>query len=129
MKPHRVSSVVANALLIFSPLFDLHAVKSCEYFFLELSVHWFEEDTGIDLESFDLNEPSPEPQVGSKINKEDAEDVECRAIVWWLLAFTCIYETPHSLSLRALQWLLLFFATLLSVLGKFSTIQGNETKA
>ena len=96
-------------------------MKSCEYFFSELSEHWFEEDTEIDLESFDLNEPSPEPQVGSKINKEDAEDVECRAIVWWLVTFTCIYETLHSLSLRAIQWLLLFFATLLSVLGKFSS--------
>ena len=31
--------------------------------------------------SFDLNEPFPEPQVGSKISKEDAEDVECRVIV------------------------------------------------
>ena len=50
-------------------------MKSCEYFFSELAEHWFEEDTEIDLESFDLNEPSPEPQVGSKINKEDAEDV------------------------------------------------------
>ena len=41
--------------------------------------------------------------------------------MWWLVTFTCIYETLHSLSLRAVQWLLLFFTTLLSVLGKFSS--------
>ena len=49
--------------------------------------------------------------------------------MWWLVAFTCVYQTLHSLSLRAVQWLLLFLATLLSVLGKFSSKIENIARA
>ena len=65
-----------------------------------------------------MNEVSPDM---STINVESPEDAESKSIVWWLVTFTCVYQTLHSLSLQAIQWLLLFLATLLSVFGQFSS--------
>ncbi len=45
---------------------------------------------------------------------------ELDAVVWWIVAFTSFFQSMHTLSTRATQWLLLFISVLLSYLGKFS---------
>ena len=42
------------------------------------------------------------------------------AIVWWVVVFTSLFQTLHSLLMRAVQWLLKFLLCLIAVLGKFS---------
>ena len=47
-------------------------------------------------------------------------DLEQCAVVWWLVMFTTLFQTLHSLPQRAVQWLLKFLSCLLKVLGHFS---------
>lgn len=51
-----------------------------------------------------------------------AEDLsqDQRAVIWWVVAFSCVFQTLHSLSSRGVVWLLKFLGSLLSFLGLYS---------
>ena len=61
-------------------------------------------------EPSDLDTPMDEEQ-------EQDLDADQAAVIWWLVVF----QTLHSSSLRAVQWLLKFLGALLMCLGKFSS--------
>ena len=52
--------------------------------------------------------------TGENVNPDQEE------IVWWLVAFTCAFQTLHGLSSRAIQWLLKFLGALLTLMGSYS---------
>ena len=41
-------------------------------------------------------------------------------MIWWVVAFTCVFETLHSVSSRAIGWLLHLLGSLLHCLGHYS---------
>ena len=45
---------------------------------------------------------------------------EEQAMIWWVVAFTCVFETVHSVSSRAIGWLLQLLGSLLHCLGHYS---------
>ena len=47
-------------------------------------------------------------------------DPDVQATVWWIIMFTCVFQSFHNLPLRAVEWLLKFLATLLNFFGSFS---------
>ena len=53
-------------------------------------------------------------------NNSDGLSPDEEAIVWWVVAFTCIHQTLHSLSSRAISWLIAFLGALLLFLGRYS---------
>ena len=67
-------------------------------------------------------ESSDEPPTldFEKISEEEDLQEDHKAFIWWIVVFSCVYQTLHSLSSRAIEWLLLFLGSLLSVLGRFS---------
>ncbi len=58
------------------------------------------------------NSPSLDMDTSDELADRDHE-----AIVWWLVTFT---QTVHSLSSRAVEWLLKFIGALLTILGRYS---------
>ena len=68
-----------------------------------------------------FDEPEPECDMqGVDTDDGSSLDQELDAFVWWVVAFTCVFQTFHSLSSRAAQWLLMFNSVTLTFLGKFS---------
>lgn len=74
-----------------------------------------EEDEAVD--SFFPTDTSPLPE--SALSEGSVEDAECAVIVRWIVVFTCVFQTLHSISLRAMQWLLAFLSTLLCLKSIF----------
>lgn len=66
-----------------------------------------------------------QPQVLNEGNLTDNSSADNQAVVWWLVAFTCIFQTLHGLSLRATSWLLFLLESLLTFLGRYSTDIAN----
>ena len=52
--------------------------------------------------------------------QEQDLDADQAAVIWWLVVFTLVFPTLHSLSQRAVQWLLKFLGALRMCLCKFS---------
>ena len=50
--------------------------------------------------------PSP-----SKASQGDSLNKDEKSVIWWVVAFTCVFETLHSLSSRATTGLLHFLST------------------
>ena len=48
-----------------------------------------------------------------------------QAVVWWIVVFTCVFQTLHSLSSRAVAWLLQFLGSLFVFLGRYSKVIAN----
>lgn len=69
----------------------------------------------------------PPPQQFCENDLGEKEDVsqDEEAVVWWIVAFTCIFQTLHSLSSRAVSWVLNFLGSLLSFCGQFSNCTTN----
>ena len=74
--------------------------------------HWDESDSEIDADNL--------TQCDEHVQVDKPLDQELDSFVWWVVAFTCIFQTLHSLSARAIQWLLLFLSVTFTFLGKFS---------
>lgn len=71
----------------------------------------------------------PEELTTPMDSDNEGLDAEQEAVVWWLVVFTCTLQTLHSLSLRAVQWLLKFLAVLLTYLGRYSNKISRIAKA
>ena len=51
------------------------------------------------------------------------------AVVWWVVAFTCLFQSLHSISSRAVSWLLKFLGTLFLFFGQYSDEVSRIAKA
>ena len=79
--------------------------------------HWDENDSDID-EDFPHNLP---PNILSTQKTSDERlSQDQQAVIWWVVAFSCLFQTLHSLSSRAVVWLLKFLGTLLAFFGLYS---------
>lgn len=56
-------------------------------------------------------------------------NIDEQAVVWWIIAFTCVFETLHSLSARAIAWLLSLLGCLLTFLSRYSDKIANIAHA
>ena len=83
--------------------------------------HWEENYSDIDAEfPFDLKCSSPNlKDIDETLDHHDLNQDE-QAIVWWIVVFTCVLQTLHSLPARAIEWLLKFLSTLLVFLGRYT---------
>ena len=52
--------------------------------------------------------------------EEPGHDVECHTVVWWVVVFVSLFQTIHSISDKAISWLLKFIHALLKYCGQFS---------
>jgi len=84
--------------------------------------YWNERDSDIDADFFTTSTSdtsSSPPQQFCENDWGEKEDVsqDEEAVIWWIVAFTCIFQTLHSLSSRAVSWALNFLGSLLSFCG------------
>lgn len=47
---------------------------------------------------------------------------EEEARVWWIVLFTCVFQTLYKVPARAMEWLLKFFGVVTYFLGKFADL-------
>ena len=77
--------------------------------------YWVESDSDLKLDcDIDLEEP-----ISSALESHQLDDAQ-ENTVWWLVAFTCIIQSLHSLPVRSVEFLLKFLGALLSYLGRYS---------
>lgn len=84
--------------------------------------YWDEQDSDID-EDFSLAEEPTSPLATHDINRDE------QSVIWWVLVFTCLLETLHSLPSRGITWVLQFFSRLLLFLSRYSNSIGNIAHA
>ena len=91
--------------------------------------YWNESDSEID-EDFS-QEKSNEPPTPDESHASQAEELsnDEQSVVWWVIAFTCVFETLHSLSSRAVAWLLHLLSSLFLFLSEYSNKIGNIARA
>ena len=77
--------------------------------------HWDEKDSDIDADFSPPNHVFDHDVSDDHIITQDQQ-----AVIWWVVAFTCVFQSLHSLSSRAVVWLLKFLATMLAFMGKYS---------
>lgn len=82
--------------------------------------HWNEKDSDLDEDFPEDCRYSPDPILFDEISEETLSQDD-QAIIWWVIAFTCVFQTLHSISGTAISWLLKFLGTLLSFLGLYSS--------
>ena len=99
---------------IFLSIIYLHVVLLI--FITDEIEHW-DEDTDLDA---DFPQCSPNAADASRDADDRVLDAEQRAVVWWVIVFTCVFQTLHSIPSRAVQWLLQFLYCLFTVLGRYS---------
>lgn len=94
--------------------------------------YWDESDSAID-EDFTQKESaeSPTPNRGwaSQESQDEGLSKDERSLIWWVVAFTCVFETLHTLSSRAVAWLLHFLSSLFFFLGQYSNEIANIAHA
>lgn len=88
----------------------------CLHFQTALTEYWDDDGSVID-EDFPPELPSEEAMCHSQTDQLDPEQ---RAIIWWVVMFTSLFQTLHSLPARAIQWLLRFLFCLTTIFGKYS---------
>lgn len=81
--------------------------------------YWDERDSDVDADFKDDEPPSMpaqllEDHVDGILSPDDHD------IIWWVVAFTCLFQTLHSLSSRAVSWLLKFLSILFFFFGTYS---------
>lgn len=78
------------------------------------SEHWIDRDSDLDA---DFHQRLPDDEPSTPLHCSEQEDTQLnaeeQAVVWWIVAFTCIFQTLHSLPSRAVGWLLQFLGVLL----------------
>ena len=84
--------------------------------------YWDEEDSDLDAD-FSTTTNTSEPLTPEWCDaSEEILNPDEQAVVWWVVAFTCVFQTLHSLSSRAIIWLLQFLGTLFVVFGRYSKV-------
>lgn len=83
--------------------------------------YWDEVDSDLDAD-FALPSSANEPPTPLQGHGPLAQSLspDQHAIIWWVIAFTCVFQTLHSLPSRAVAWLLKFLGSLLGFLGRYS---------
>ena len=84
--------------------------------------YWQESDAEVNR---DLPSQCPDEPASPHINDDDDLDNEQAAFVWWVVVFTCVFQTLHSLSSRAVQWLLKFLGVAFTFLSRYSPAIGQ----
>ena len=82
--------------------------------------YWNEDDLDFEhdfLVDSDCEPPTPLLDITSQDESLNREE---QAVIWWVVAFTCVFETLHSVSSRAIGWLLHLLGSLLHCLGHYS---------
>ena len=105
-------AIVVLYLIIFCDTYYLYLLQT------EPVEYWDDDDSIID-EDF----PPDAPMLTEETlchSQSGQLYVDQHAIVWWVVVFTSLFQTLHSLLVRAVQWLLNFLLCLIAVLGKFS---------
>ena len=83
--------------------------------------YWKESDDEIEGDIQECAQSEPNAQDIQMDSQQQAGlDSEQAAVVWWVVMFTCTLQSLHSLSLRAVKWLLKFLVVLLTFLGRYS---------
>ena len=82
--------------------------------------YWSEDDLELE-EDFAIESEYTSPQhLHTNVSQDEGLNEEEQAVIWWLVAFTCIFETLYTVSSRAMGWLLCFLGSLLQFLGHYS---------
>ena len=76
--------------------------------------YWVESEDDLKNDCDSELEPTQDNLDQQNLNSEQ------ESAIWWIVAFTCILQTLHSLPLQSVEFLLKFFAGLLTFLGKYS---------
>lgn len=101
--------------------FILDLFSLCHFNITDELEYWDEGDADLDA---DFPQPSPSASQESEDDSDRQFDAEQSVIIWWVVVFTCVFQTLHSLPSRAVQWLLQFLYCL-TILGRYSpTISG-----
>lgn len=79
--------------------------------------HWDEKDSDVDEDFPSDLQPSC---LSTNETNDELLNQDEQAVIWWVVAFSCVFQTLHSLSSRAVIWLLKFLGTLLAFLGVYS---------
>ena len=80
--------------------------------------HWDEDDSEMDAD-FSITPDVPSSTCTFGLVEDHAREDD-KAIVLWVVAFTCTFQTLHSLSSRAVSWLLMFLGAMLTLFGQWS---------
>ena len=89
--------------------------------------YWNENDSDID-EDFSIDVQSDEPATPNPGEASQDGDLSTD-VIWWVVVFTCLFETLHSLSSRAITWLLHFLSSLFFFLSRYSNSTANIARA
>ena len=91
--------------------------------------YWNESDNELEEDIQEHTSPVEDEQPILLDSQTQGLDSEQEAIVWWLVMFTCMFQCLHSMSTRAIEWLLKLFSALLSVLGRYSNSIADIARA
>ena len=75
--------------------------------------------------------PSSNLPLASPSGIAETDDIssEDQAVILWLVLFTCLFQTQHGLSSRAVEWLLKVLGGLLLFLGQYTVKIANIAQA
>ena len=81
--------------------------------------YWDENDSDVDND-FSQDKCSDEPLTPNPghESQEDELNQDERSVIWWVVAFTCVFQTLHSVSSRAMAWLLHLLGSLFCFLSQ-----------
>lgn len=71
--------------------------------------YWKESDDEIEDDIIDCELSEPNVEDFQMDSQQAGLDSEQASVVWWVVTFMCTLQSLHSLSLRAVEWLLKFF--------------------
>ena len=92
--------------------------------------YWDENDSDVDND-FSQDKCSDEPLTPNPghESQEDGLNQDERSVIWWVVVFTCVFETLHSVSSRAMAWLLHLLGSLFCFLSQYSKNIANIAHA
>ena len=82
-------------------------------------MEWWDENNDEDI-SEDVQNDEPDTPIQEMTSQEDLTRDE-RSVIWWVVVFTCLLQTMHSLPSRAIVWLLHFLGSLFTFLSQYSS--------
>ena len=90
-------------------------------------MEWWDENNDEDI-SEDVQNDEPDTPIQEMASQEDLTRDE-RSVIWWVVVFTCLLQTMHSLPSRAIVWLLHFLGSLFTFLSQYSNNIANIAHA
>ena len=91
--------------------------------------YWGESDSENDADVQPHFEEEQQPQSPDDIPPSASTPQEySEPLIWWIVAFVSIFQTLHSISDRAISWLLHFKGTLLQYCGLLSPMLKNTAE-